>query len=615
MGLRSRGPSLLCQEVWTAVERGLMRPLHDRVLFVLGALLLVLFSAWSVHAVREARQFGIQQGENARTLQQLQHSENVLQTHDPDDPIVLRALDRLTVTAQENEDPDLEAAAALLRDNLDVPGGRDDARVQVVQRIGTLSSTLWSENHRLEVRLEDRWASVQLVAVASTAFGASVLGLLVLVRRRDRALEEALASAEASSRAKSDFLATVSHEIRTPMTAILGTSELLGLGELTPDQREHVSVVRQGSEALLRLVDEVLDISRIEAGHLELEDEAVEVEELLDALMLLFAEPARSKGLMIACLTDPTVPRVVYCDGSRLRQILVNLLGNAIKFTDSGQVVIRVRHARGHLQVRVDDTGFGIQPEAQRRIFKAFEQAGERRTVERRGTGLGLAITQHLVLAMGGQVNVSSTPGEGSTFFFHVRAPLMHEAPPPDVREVALRGPDPTGLITEQLTLWGVAVKEGAEASIDPGALLPLRPGRLRRALKGEVTSDLPEVTAELPTEPWIAVVDDQPDNREVIGSLLQALGCRVQLFESGEAALAAEGGWDVVLMDLDMPGLDGLATTRAFRGRGLDIPILGLSGHATESAKSRGLTAGMNDYLTKPVRLNTLREALERWG
>lgn len=592
-----------------------MRPLHDRLLFLLGALVLLAFSAWSVHAVREARLLGLNQGGNSRTLQELQRSENVLQTHDPDDPVVSLALERLIRAGQENEDPDLEAAAEFLLLNLEVPEARDDGRVQLVQRIGTLSSSLWAENHQLEVRLEDSWASVQLVAVAATAFGAGVLGLLMIIRRRDGELESAMVEAEAASRAKSDFLATVSHEIRTPMTAILGTSELLALGDLSPDQREHVSVVRQGSEALLRLVDEVLDISRIEAGHLELEDEAVEVEELLDALMLLFGEPARSKGLELACLTDPTVPRVVYCDGSRLRQILVNLLGNAIKFTDTGRVVVRVRHARGHLQVRVDDTGAGIQEEAQERIFKAFEQAGERRTVERRGTGLGLAITQHLVLAMGGQVDVTSTPGAGSTFFFHVRAPRMHDANPLEVETVALIGPDPSGLFTEQLALWGVAVDPEAVALIEPRALVPLRPGRLRRALRGEASADLPEVTAELPMEPWIAVVDDQPDNRAVIGSLLEALGCRVELLDSGEAALAAAGGWDVVLMDLDMPGLDGLATTRALRGRGVDIPILGLSGHATDSARNRGLTAGMNDYLTKPVRLNTLREALERWG
>jgi signal transduction histidine kinase len=594
-----------------------MGSLRDRLAFALALVVLVAFGFWSVSSVRMARTAGVEQEAIAKGLQLLFAESEILQTNHPDDPAVLAALVRLEQFGHADRDgAQLADAAATLAATLEVPGARDENRVQLVHAVANMERTLWARNHGLENTLADLWGRLYLIAVSAIAFATGMVGLAGVVRRRDIELTLALEQAEGASHAKSEFLATVSHEIRTPMTAILGTTELLGISELTPDQMEHVQVVREGSQALLRLVDEVLDISRIEAGHLELCDDEVDVEALFDALMLLFGESARAKGLRISCIFEPTVPSKILCDGNRLRQIVVNLLGNAVKFTEEGEVQVCVGYARGHLQVRVNDTGTGVPEEAQKRIFEAFQQAGERRTFGKRGTGLGLAITRRLVQAMGGSVGLESVLGEGSSFRFHVRAPLVAgpEPLPVDVVVVLGIGPERDALM-KQLALWGVSEDRDAVVELDLHGMQPLRPGRLRRALAGQNTADLPQVTQELETEPFIAVVDDQPDNREVIGSLLEALGCRVQLLSCGEDVLAASGDWDVILMDVDMPGLDGLATTRALRGKGESAPILGLSGHATEGARKRSLAAGMDDYITKPVGLVRLREALERWG
>ena len=594
-----------------------MGSLRDRLAFVLALVVLVAFSFWSVSSVRKARSAGAHQETIAAGLHLLRTEAETLQTRHPDDPAVVNSLLRLERFGKA--DPDgapLAEAAEALRSTLEVPGARDENRVELVHAVASMERELWARNHALENTLADMWGRLYLITVAAIAFAAGMVGLAGVVRRRDIELMKALELAESASHAKSEFLATVSHEIRTPMTAILGTTELLGIGELTPDQMEHVQVVREGSQALLRLVDEVLDISRIEAGHLELRDDEVDVEALFDALMLLFGESARAKGLRLSCISERDVPSKILCDGNRLRQIVVNLLGNAVKFTEEGDVQVHVGYVRGHLQVRVDDTGTGVPLDAQQRIFEAFEQAGERRTFGKRGTGLGLAITRRLVQAMGGSIGLESVPDQGSSFRFDVRAPVV-EGPlalASDRVVVLGIGPERDALL-KQLSLWGVREEPSAAVELNLHGLQPLRPGRLRRALAGQNTADLPQVTQELETEPFIAVVDDQPDNREVIGSMLEALGCRVQLLSSGEAILAAEGEWDVILMDVDMPGLDGLATTRALRGKGERAAIVGLSGHATDTARRRSLAAGMDDYVTKPIGLVRLREALERWG
>jgi len=593
-----------------------VRSVHDRLFLAIAVVILVGFSGWCIRSVQTVDQLTRQQTTLSQDLRQLRADAEVLQTHHPHEPAVLSALSRMEGFASDEGHERLEESARALRESLEVPGERDNARVEVVRAVADTEEELWVRHKRLGEKMSHGWFSLYAVAVAAILFAGIVVALAVLVRRRDLELVEALGTAEAASRAKSDFLATVSHEIRTPMTAILGTTELMGLSTLNPDQHEHLRVVRDGSQALLCLVDEVLDISRIEAGHLELREDDVDLDALLDGLAQLFHEASQAKGVALSVMTSADVPARIQADGSRLRQVLVNLVGNAVKFTDAGEVCVRVRYSKGCLQVEVADTGPGIPESSRERIFEAFEQAGERRTFSRRGTGLGLAITRRLVQAMGGTIAVQSEEGVGSRFCFDVRAPARCPSSRPPVDEAAVLG---SGVqrerVLEQLAWWGVAHAPGAETVIHPAAIQPLRPGKLRRVLEGQALQDLPEVTAELSTALFVAVVDDQPDNREVIGSMLEALGCRVQLLASGHEVLAQVSDWDMVLMDVDMPGLDGLEATRALRRRGVGTPVLGLSGHATPAARERSLAAGMDDYITKPVGLVRLSEMLKQWG
>ena len=387
------------------------------------------------------------------------------------------------------------------------------------------------------------------------------------LRRRDREqraeLELAAREAEAASLAKSEFLADISHEIRNPMNGIIGMTDLLLESPLDPDQREFAITVRRSAHTLLQIVNDLLDLSKIEAGKLELCDTDVDLRETLAGVRQLLLGAAADKHLDLELRLHPEVSRVVRGDPLRLRQILLNLVGNAVKFTEKGRVEIGVMPAEdaNTLRFEIRDTGIGISREERSRLFAPFSQLGPPASRRTGGTGLGLVISRRLVEAMHGQIGVVSTPGEGSVFWFTARLPAV--------------GND--SIVSRQEAATGVA---GAR----------------------------------------ILIVDDNPVNRRLSVRLLEGLGHRPEAVESGADALLAVGreSWDLVLMDIQMPDMDGYETTRRIRGRegpGRRVSIVAVTANTQPGDRELCLQAGMDDYLPKPVRRDDLAAMVQRWA
>ncbi len=417
-------------------------------------------------------------------------------------------------------------------------------------------------------------------------------GSLIDVTERKRAeeLEREKILAEAQSRAKSEFLAAMSHEIRTPMNAILGMTDLAMASGLNPRQWEYMQTVKDSAFHLLTVINDILDLSKIEAGRLELEPVDFDIEELVDSIAKSMAYQARKKGLDLYRSLDTKAPRFLKGDPARLRQVLLNLVGNAIKFTEKGRVVIRVNliTTKGHAQpdpdgrsrpicfsFSVQDTGIGVPPDKQQEIFESFTQA-EGSTTSRRygGTGLGLAISRQLVSLMGGDISLKSAVGEGSTFTFTA---YFGEGDPDSVH------------------------KEGS---------LLAEWGERRGALN-------------------ILLVEDNPLNVKVAELHLKRMGHNVLVAENGQHALDVmqtmpANAFDVVLMDLEMPVMDGFeATVRIRNSRTLrndedagpnpHVPIIAMTAHALMDVKERCLDVGMNDFVPKPVNFADLSAAIQR--
>ena len=544
---------------------------------------------------------------------------------------------------------------------------------------------------------------------------------LEVLRRSEEASKRAKVAAESASRSKSEFLANMSHEVRTPMTGILGMTGLLLDTDLTPEQQDYVRIVQSSGEALLTIINDILDFSRIEAGRLTIDPIPFDLVGAIDEVVALIAERAEEKRIELIVRYAPDVPRRVIGDAGRIRQVVMNLVGNAIKFTHEGHVLINIERLDGddasaRMRISVEDTGIGIAPDKLDAVFEKFTQADGSITRRYGGTGLGLAITKQLVELMQGEISVTSTPGCGSTFAFALSLPLDREAPiePPQlenlegVRVLVLhRHEKVRGVLDEQVASWRArvtGVATGAEAIAEMEAAYRLGdPYRI-----AIVAHDVPDMPVEAfavavkgdprvadvvlvmltslgqqgdaerlrsvgfdayltkPTRPsqladvvsavWsvkqrggarevfvtrhtiaearahdaakragaaprarVLVAEDNVVNQRVAVRLLETLGCRVDVACSGLEAIKMleAGAYDLVLMDCQMPEMDGYEAAREIRRRetraGGRTTIVAMTAHALTGDREKCLEAGMDDFVSKPVRRDTLADVIDR--
>ncbi|MDR5865478.1 ATP-binding protein [Halomonas koreensis] len=462
----------------------------------------------------------------------------------------------------------------------------EGARKALIQRLGELAGPaerliITVNGHLAESATRERerlqWLYGLLMALILGMSLAALLVVAFLVREaRDNAaarraleslsgeLEATARRAESASRAKSEFLATVSHEIRTPLNGVIGMSDLLVEQSLPDRARHYADTIHDSARRLMELINDILDFSKIEAGRLELEHRALSLHELLEGAVSLFRPQAEARELRLVTDLDPALPERVISDPGRLRQVLLNLVSNAIKFTETGEVRIEARRdgERG-LILRVIDTGCGIPSDQQARLFEPFHQ-GDAATARRYGgTGLGLAISKRLIEALGGEIGIVSEPGLGSRCW--LRLPLV-----------------PAG------------AEEEAEAA-------------------GDAADRLPALS-----DAHLLVVEDNAVNQQVALAMLTRLGCRVSLAGSGSEALAsvARERFDLIFMDVQMPDLDGLEVTRRIRARGgwlAEVPIVAMTAGGPSGDQARCLAAGMTGYLGKPLLQASLLKVLQR--
>jgi signal transduction histidine kinase/CheY-like chemotaxis protein len=463
------------------------------------------------------------------------------------------------------------------------------------------------------------------------------VSILALLFWQYFALRREKARAEAASDAKSRFLAMISHEIRTPLNGVLGMAELLRDTELDGRQRDLVGTISNSGHVLLNVLNDVLDYSKAEAKQLHVEQIDFSVDEVLEDTLLLYGGLAEEKGLFLSALRRPEVGPRAIGDPTRLRQTLGNLVNNALKFTERGEVRIRVEAGvQGKTRFLVDDTGPGIDEASRAGMFQPFRQADTSTTRKFGGTGLGLAICQELVQLMNGRIGYLSEPGQGSRFWFEVPLGCVAAANPAVVGRQLVCGAmreETRRWIEELARAFQFELIEGkGEMETEGPRTLRLLGGealrypyrqsqllaRLERGGGAEVTAEARRGTPRA-NGLRVLVAEDNPTNRKLVSAFLSSLGCEAKIVGNGAEAVRAlsEEHFDIVLMDYQMPEMDGLEATRAIRlltnGKGR-VPVIGFTAAALDEDRRRCLESGMDEVLTKPLSLAKLEAALQNF-